>query len=227
MSKNKLRFTVALAAVLAAFSVIAFVVPFVKNGCFWLSYIFAVLAIAVQFYAMPKAMGGEARSKFYGFPILRVSFAYLVIQVLLSFVFMALAKWVPVWIPVVLYVLLLCAALIGFVAADSVREEVERQDVLIKKQVSTMRMLQSRLSTLAAQCDSEAAAAAVSRLAEELRFSDPVSCEALIDAESELSACIDTLQQAVVDGSEEDILTLCRRTSAALAERNRLCKLNK
>ena len=124
-------------------------------------------------------------------------------------------------------VLLLCAALIGFVAADSVREEVERQDVLIKKQVSTMRMLQSRLSTLAAQCDSEAAAAAVSRLAEELRFSDPVSCDALVDAESELSACIDTLQQAVVDGSEEDILTLCRRTSAALAERNRLCKLNK
>ena len=90
-----------------------------------------------------------------------------------------------------------------------------------------MRMLQSRLSTLAAQCDSEAAATAVSRLAEELRFSDPVSCEALFDAESELSACIDTLQQAVVDGSEEDILTLCRRTSAALAERNRLCKLNK
>ena len=96
MSKNKLRFTVALAAVLIAFSVIAFVVPFVKNGCFWLSYIFAVLAIAVQFYAMPKAMSGEARSKFYGFPILRISFAYLVIQLLLSFVFMALAKWVPV-----------------------------------------------------------------------------------------------------------------------------------
>ena len=35
------------------------------------------------------------------------------------------------------------------------------------------------------------------------------------------------VQQAVVDGSEEDILILCRRTSAALAERNRLCKLNK
>ena len=227
MSKNSVRFYISLAAVLVAFCVIALVVPFVRTAAFWVSFAFGVAAIGIQVYTMPRAMAGNTRSKFYGFPILRISFVYLVIQIVLSFVFMALAKWVPVWIPVVLYVLLLCAALIGFVAADSVREEVERQDVQIKKQVSTMRMLQSRLSTLAAQCDSETAAAAVSRLAEELRFSDPVSCEALFDAESELSACIDTLQQAVVDGSEEDILTLCRRTSAALAERNRLCKLNK
>ena len=48
MSKNKLRFTIALAAVLIAFSVIALVVPFVKNGRLWVAYLFAVLAIAVQ-----------------------------------------------------------------------------------------------------------------------------------------------------------------------------------
>ncbi len=48
-----------------------------------------------------------------------------------------------------------------------------------------------------------------------------------VDAETELAAFIDNLQQAVVDGSEEEILTLCRKAAAALAERNRLCKLNK
>lgn len=227
MNKNKTRFYIVLAAVLVAFCVIALVVPFVKNAAFWISFVFAVLAIGVQLYAMPKAMAGDAKSKFYGFPILRVSFIYLVAQIVLSLVFMALAKWVPAWIPVVLYVLMLCAALVGFIATDTVRDEVEKQDVQIKKQVSVMRALQSKVSAMAAQCDSDITKNAVSTFADELRFSDPVSSEAITDAETELSACIDNLQQSVVDGNEDDILTMCRKASAALAERNRLCKLNK
>ena len=227
MNKNKTRFYIVLAAVLVAFCVIALAVPFVKNAVFWLSFVFAVLAIAVQLYAMPKAMEGDARSKFYGFPILRVCFIYLVAQLVLSLVFMVTAKWVPAWIPVVLYVLILCAALIGFVTADSVKDEIEKQDVQIKAKVTVMRTLQSKVSTMAAQCESEAAKKAVSAFAEEIRFSDPVSKDAIADAENELSACIDNLQQAIVDGNEADILTMCRKASVALAERNRLCKLNK
>ena len=227
MNKNKSRFYIVLAAVLVAFCVIALAVPFVKNGVYWLSFVFAVLAIAVQLYAMPKAMAGDAKSKFYGFPILRVSFIYLAAQIVLSLGFMALAVLVPVWIPVVIYVLMLCAALIGFIATDSVRDEVEKQDVQIKKQVSVMRSLQSKASAMAAQCESDPTKKAVSAFAEELRFSDPVSSEAIADAETELSACVDILQQAIIDGNEADILTMCRKASAALAERNRLCKLNK
>ena len=55
----------------------------------------------------------------------------------------------------------------------------------------------------------------------------PCTDSQLSFAETELSAYIDNLQQAVVDGSEEEILALCRKAAAALAERNRLCKLNK
>lgn len=227
MNKNSVRFYISLAAVLAAFCVIALVVPFVKNNVYWLSFAFAVLAILIQLYAMPKAMEGNARSKFYGFPILRISFYYLATQIILSFVFMALAKWVPGWIAAVVYNVMLCAALVGFVAADSVREEVAQQDVQIKKQVTVMRALQSKANAMAAQCESEAARKAVASFAEKFRYSDPVSSNAIADAEAELSACIDNLQQAIVDGNEADILTMCRKAGAALAERNRLCKLNK
>ena len=227
MNKNKIRFYIVVAAVLVAFCVIALAVPFAKNGVYWISFAFAVLAIGLQLYAMPKAMDGDAKSKFYGFPILRVSFYYLAAQIILSLVFMGLGKLVPAWIPAVIYVVMLCAAMIGFVATDSVRDEVVRQDVQIKKKVDVMRGLQSKASAMAAQCESEAAKKAVAAFTEELRFSDPVSGDAIADAEAELSACIDNLQQAIVDGNEEDILTMCRKSSTALAERNRLCKLNK
>ena len=230
MSKNKIRFYIALVAVLAAFCVITLAVPFVRDTVFWLSFAFGALAILIQLYTMPKAMKGDARSKFYGFPILRVSFIYLVLQLIISLVFMAVGQFItgiPVWIPAVIYIVLLCVALVGFVATEGVREEVAQQDVQIKKQVSVMRALQSKANAMAAQYEGGEAGKALKKFAEELRYSDPVSSEEIADAEAELSACIDNLQQAVVDGNETDIITLCRKATAALAERNRLCKLNK
>lgn len=226
MKKNQVRFFISLAALLVAFCVIALVVPFVRSACFWLSFAFGVLAIGVQLYTMPRAMRGKLRSKFYGFPILRICFVYLAAQVVLSLLFMALAKLVPVWVPTVLYLVLLCAALIGFVGADSVRDEVERQDERTKQQVSVMRDFQSQLANLSINCD-ESCKAELDKLAEDFRFSDPVSTEAIRDAEDELRCCIDELQRAVADNQCDEVSRLCRKTSLVLAERNRLCKLNK
>lgn len=226
MTKNRIRFYISLAAVLVAFCVIALVVPFVRTAAFWLSLGFGVLAIAVQLYTMPNAMNGSTLSKFYGFPILRISFIYLAAQLVLSLLFMALAKLVPVWVPTVLYLVLLCAALIGFVGADSVRDEVVRQDDRTKQQVSVMRDFQSQVANLSINCD-ESCKAELDKLADEFRYSDPVSSDAITDAEDELRCCIDELQRAVAENQSEDISRLCRKTSLVLAERNRLCKLNK
>ena len=226
MTKNLVRFYISAAAVLATFCVIAFVVPFARTTVFWLSLVFGVIAIVVQLYTMPRAMAGDTRSKFYGFPALRISFIYLAVQLILSLLFMALAAIAPVWIPTVLYLVLLCAALIGFVGADSVREEVVKQDANTKKQVSVMRAFQSQVANLSINCDASVKPE-LDKLAEEFRFSDPVSSDAIKDAEDELRCCIDELQRAVSENRSVDIPELCRKTSLVLAERNRLCKLNK
>ena len=226
MSKNLLRFYIALAAVLAAFCAIAFAVPFERTAAFWLSFVFGVLAIGIQAYTMPRAMRGDTRSKFYGFPVLRISFIYFAVQLVLSFLFMALAGRAAAWIPALIYVLVLCAAVVGFVSADAMHEEIEQQDGTLKKDVSTMRAFQSRVANLAISCD-PACKGALDRLAEEFRYSDPVSSGEITDIESELGAYLDELQQAVAENRSEDIPALCRRLSLTLAERNRLCKLNK
>ena len=64
-------------------------------------------------------------------------------------------------------------------------------------------------------------------LAEDLGYSDPVGSAALEETERDLSALVDELQSAVADGDSEATRQLCRRASAVLAERNRLCKLSK
>ena len=42
-----------------------------------------------------------------------------------------------------------------------------------------------------------------------------------------LSVAVDELQSAIVDGDSNATKQLCRKASGVLAERNRLCKLNK
>ena len=225
---NKTRFYIIDAAVFVAFTVIAFAVPFAKNGVFWLAYVFGVIAIAAQIYVYPKAFEGEsARSKFYGFPIAKLSTIYLIVQLILSILCMALAKVLPTWVPAVVFILLLAAAVIGFVAAEGIRTEIERQDVKLKTDVTFMRGLQSRVRMLPARCDDAALKAELERFAEQVQYSDPVSSEAIRDAEMDLNAAVDTLQQALVDGDLPAAMQQVKQCEIALAERNRLCKVHK
>ena len=228
MSKNKLRFYIVLAILFVVLSIITFVLPFQKTATFWLSYVFAVIAIAVQIYAYPKAFDWPTvKSKFYGFPLARVSTIYLIAQIVMSLIFMVVSKWVPAWIPAVLFALLLGAAAIGFIAAEGVRDEVERQDVVHKANVTTMCALQSKAVFVASQCEDAETKKALDAFAEALRFSDPVSSEALIDIEENLTGLVEELGNAVLDKDFEAARTLCAKASTLLADRNRMCKLNK
>lgn len=228
MTKNKTRFYIVLAILFAVFTVIAIALPLAKAATFWISYIFAVIALAVQIYAFPKAFAGESvKSKFYGFPIARVTTIYLVAQLVLSLIFMIAGKWVPVWIPVILFALMLGAAAIGFVAAEGIRDEVERQDVVHKTNVGTMRALQSKAVFIAGQCEDAETKKALDAFAEALRFSDPVSSDALKDIEENLTGLVEELGNAVLDKDYSATRTLCAKASSLLADRNRMCKLNK
>lgn len=218
-----------LALLFAVYSLIVLAVPLAKGGIFWLTYLFTAVAFGVQTYVFKLSFEKEAgaKSKFYGFPIARVGVLYLAVQLVLGLVFMALAAVAPVWLAFVLYLALLAAAAVGVIATDAIRDEVERQDTQLKKDVATMRALQSKAAALPARCEDTTAKAALEKLAEEFRYSDPVSAPALTDLETDMAATMEELSAAVTDGDNAAVLALCKKISATLAERNRLCKLNK
>lgn len=229
LNEKEKKGALVLALLFVVYTLIVLAVPFAKGGMFWLTYLFTATAFGVQAYVFKLSFEKEAgaKSKFYGFPIARIGVLYLVVQILLGLVFMALAAVVPVWLALVLYLALLAAAAVGVIATDSIRDEVERQDTQLKKDVATMRALQSKAAALPARCEDVEAKVAMEKLAEEFRYSDPVSAPALIEMESSLTAALDELETAVVDADNAAILDLCKKISVALAERNRLCKLNK
>ena len=97
----------------------------------------------------------------------------------------------------------------------------------LKKDVAAMRAIQSKLSVLPGQCGDPVTAKCLTQLAEEIRFSDPVSSEATRETEADLNALTDELQKAVLENDTAAAQNLCKRCQAVLMERNRLCKLEK
>lgn len=229
MKKNAIRWWVVLGVVLVVYNVLAFALPFPKTAVFAVSYLFTTIAILAQIYVIRTAFyrGEGVKSKFYGFPIAKLGVIYLAVQLIAGLVFMALGLIVPVWLPLALYVVLLGVAAAGFVAADAARDEVVRQEVKLEKDVSRMREFQAKGRALVALNQVSEAARPLEKLAENLRFSDPVSSEALTEIEDQLAECLAQLQGAVSAQKTEQILSVCQEAEHILAERNQLCKLSK
>lgn len=229
MKKNEIRSYIVLAIVFIAFSVISFAVPFNRTNIFWLGYICGVIASAFQIYILKMSFFGEGnvKSKFYGFPIARIGLIYLAVQIIASFMEMALGKYIPFGVVLIINVIVIAFALVGSIAADAMREEIERQDVKLKKDVTKMRNLQSLASTLEGQCSDESLKKTLGKMSEEFRFSDPVSSDSAESLEDDLLIQLKDVQKAIVDGDTESVRKLCESTISTLKERNRLCAVNK
>lgn len=229
LEKRQQRELTVLGIIFIVFNILVFVLPFHMTSAFWIAYVFDLIAIFAQFPILCVAFkrGKDVKSRFYGFPIARIGVTYLCVQLAFSFVVMVLWLWIPIKLVVILFVLILATAAVGLIATDTTRDEIERQDIQLHEKVSTMKMLKSKAAYIVGQCEDTETKELLQKLSEQLRFSDPVSSKHLTDIEADLTACIDELQNAIIEKDYLNIEALCERAMSILAERNRLCKLNK
>ena len=218
--------------VIVVYLVLALAIPFPKNNAaYWISFLFGLTSLGVQAYVMKTAFdkGEPLRSKFYGYPIAKIGVTYLAVQIAVSFVFMAMGfiVRVPAWAALVVCVLITGVFSVGFISADIMRDEVERQDKQLVKDVKTMRALQSKTAFIVSQCTDTGLKPMLRELSEKFRFSDPVSSDALAEIENDLTATVDELQAAVMENDIDSAKVLCAKVAATLEQRNTMCKLNK
>ena len=227
--KNSTRGLIIIAIALVVFSVIAFAIPFAHTTAFWVAYGFGALAILFQLYIFKVSFigDGDARSRFYGFPIARLGVYYLVAQLIASVIEMALARVIPTGVVVAINVLLLALAAVGCITVDAMSDEIIRQDGALKKNVGNMRELQSLSAALAGQCGDEALKPLLQKMADEFRYSDPVSSEKTQELEEDMKIQLGDIQQALVEGDSDGTKKLCGKLMGSLAERNRVCSVSK
>lgn len=176
MNKDSIRALIVAVVTLVIYNLVVFLIPFRMKGVFWTSYIFTLIAFAVVVASVYIAFirKPDAKSRFYGFPIAKIGVIYGIAQLAVGLVFMALDKIIPVWLAVLVYGVGLCLAVIGLISADAVRDEIEKQDEKLKKDVELMRSLQSKVNQMVNMCDDADAVTELKAFAEEIKYSDPV-----------------------------------------------------
>ena len=221
-SKNQTRMLVLWCVALGVFHIVILFLPLTRNFLFWLAYAFDVVAIIGQLPIMSLAFknGQDAKSRFYGFPIARVGLIYLVVQFIAGTVVMLLCEWVPLWLAMILFVCILAFAIVGVIGTDTMRDKVEKIDSETISHTQMMRELSSKVK----QLSEHYTYSQLAKLAEEIRYSDPVSSDALRAVEERLSHSIDALTKALAEGNTDLINRLIQNTFSILNERNQLCK---
>ena len=100
-------------------------------------------------------------------------------------------------------------------------------DEKVRENAMFMRSLTADANALAARAKSEPVKAACKKVVEAVRYSDPMSNEALYGVESQITTEFSALQSAVIADSAEDAAASAGELLGLLKERNEKCKLLK
>ena len=221
MKKNSTKGYVILGILFVLISIIAFAVPTVKTATFWIAYVFTAAAFVAQIIIWNKALGKETlKSKFLGFPIVHIGIVYAIVQTVAFAVFLFVPT-LPVWSAIVVCSVIAGISVVCMISADAGRNEIERVEAKVQKKVFYIQELQADVELLAAAETDADTKAALTRLAEKIRFSDPMSNEQLADLENKISTKVLKLKTAA---NKVEIIT---ELTSLLIEQNKKCKILK
>ena len=193
---------------------------------FWANYLFTMFSfllftLIVGKFAFPN--GIMIKDLFFGIPLLYLSWIYLVAQIAISALMMALPL-VPLISLTIFYTILLGLYLIFAISAIYGKKEIYRTERETTEKVLFVRSLSESIERTRMARSDTLVKKRLGELKEAVQYSDPMSHPSLANIENILSVKIDDLVKNVPSGSPEKILPLIEEISRLVAERNAKCK---
>ena len=229
-SKRKVSTFVIYIVTAIIFTVLFLAFPFQKNNTTWVAFTFGCIAIIagiiVTFMAFNKGM--DVKSKVYRFPMFRLGYYYITIQLLLA-VALFIAEFfvdIPIWIPIVFGVALLGAFIIGTISIDNVRDIIVNQENKGNLNTEKMEKFRVDIKSLINMCTDEKTKNNVIKLLEEFNYSDPVSSESTKNIENEMSEMIVKISSQIKT-DQNTVNNSISELRQLLEKRNMICKMDK
>ena len=231
MKKTFKSYLIIWVILLVLFNVIAFVSPgwiaYDKySGSFWVGYAFIMVSFIGQLVCAMKAFRAENLQKlFYSVPLITISYTGLIVSFVVGGLCMLLSP-LPYWIAAVAGVIVLVITAIAVIKADTAAELVAEVDEKIKAKTLFIKSLTVDAESLLAKAQDEETKAVCRKVYEAVRYSDPVSNEALSGVEGEIALKMAALTQAVAD-NDVAVKALATELLVLVEDRNKRCKLLK
>ena len=222
MSRNKKLGYVILLIALVIVSVVVFALPTAKTTSFWVTFVFTCIAFAAQVLIWNIGFKDNAplKSKFLGISVIRVGYIYLVFQ-LIALAVLIVCPALPVWTTIIINVLIIGISAICMIMAEVGSNIVSNVEEKVQSKVSYIRVIQTDIEIIAERESDSAIKQKILKLAEKVRYSDPISSDELSELEKNISDKVKELNHATDKSAIVDEIDLL------LLERNKKCKIFK
>lgn len=192
---------------------------------FWASYVFMMLAfidiavVAVVF----KTRGYKAKDLYLAFPVTKHLTIFVIVELIISSIFMAIDDNDIGWLAIVLQLIVLTVHIVFVVLCFMSTETIKEVQQKVKDKTTFIRLLQADAETCAAKANDPQVKAAFNKFAEQVRFSDPMSNENLFELEKMIALQISNADTCISMNDYVTAMQCCERASTLLIERNKKC----
>lgn len=218
------------AIALIVFNVITFAVPATVNvnkftSSFWIGYAFislmfiAQLACSILFFKQ-----GNNNKIFLNVPVIRLSYIALIVSIIVGAVAMII-PFIPYWVGIIVDVLVATFYAVAIISSKAAADTIESIDDKIKAQTFFIRSLTADAESLVSRAKSDDARAMAKKVYEALRYSDPMSNDALVNVDAEIENVFFAFSKNINSG--ENCTELADELVNLIGDRNRKCKLLK
>ncbi len=232
MKKNFKFYVIAWAALLVLFNVIAFISVGWEGQekytpSFWIGYSFITVSFIGQFiFAYIAFKADTAKKVFYNISVFQTSYTGLIVSFAVGGLCMLISP-LPYWIGAIVCMCVLALNIFAAVKPVAAVAEIERIDEKIKTQTFFIRSLTVDAETLMEQANSPAVRAECNKVYEAIRYSDPMSHDALASVETQITLKFEEFSGIVQTGDIENVVTAAKELVVLVENRNKKCKLLK
>lgn len=216
--------------VVAVFNAIIFIVPNEVLGItrfdkplFWISYAFVMVSLLGQLIvALIFSKKDSPERKFLGFSLLKAEYSALSLSLVIGVLFMTLPV-LPAWVGSIICILALAFNIIVAIKVTVATNYVEQVGEKVKTQTQFIRLLTADAQTLPSLSSDEKNQALARKVFEAIRFSDPMSNNALQTKENDIKLKYDELKIELKNNSNK-CETIANELLLLIQERNAMCK---
>lgn len=226
VNKNTMMGGLIYLIIFAIFNLLVFIIFKNRNGVFWLSYGFMTVSILVQiFCSFTSLKSRDVEATFFGIPLFSLSLYYFFAAMFVGLVFMIFQS-APMALALVLQILVLAIFAIVMILSVMGRDTVQAQNDVIKENVTSMRVQYVKVEALMNSAEDPALKSALKNLWETVRYSDPMTNDAVADLDMEIKGAMNELRILCEDDAAEAV-KCCKRIERLFMERNSLLKATK
>lgn len=163
---------------------------------------------------------------FYRLPLIRLSYACIIVTTVIGCVMMAVPN-LPSWIPLIVALLVMAIYVFSILKAAAAAEIVESIDEKVQAKTAYIKSLTVDAQTLLSRAKSEPVKAACKKVYEAVRYSDPMTSDALHDVESRIRTEFDAFTDAVISDNADAATASADELLTLIKERSSRCKAEK